>query len=83
MQWAKYIPFAVMAGFAIVGLVQRYLDERRCPMPLDVSDQDVERQARSGARTRAIRWYRTLHGSSLKEASRAVDRMISQGAQDV
>ncbi|MEM7770284.1 MAG: hypothetical protein AAGA75_21650 [Cyanobacteria bacterium P01_E01_bin.6] len=50
--------------------------ENRLEIPDHISDEDIRQAAQEGQKIRAIRLYRTLHGSSLKAAKAAVEEMM-------
>lgn len=61
----------VWLGTHVFGYLQRF--QRQPPEPL--TDEDIERVAREGDMATAVRWHRTLHGSSLPDAKAAVEEL--------
>jgi large subunit ribosomal protein L7/L12 len=46
------------------------------PPPPNLTDEDVREAAKSGAKIKAIKWYRALHKVDLKTAKEAVEAMM-------
>ena len=75
-----YIVVAVVVGaLALSALNRRRTDDLRqtglYPPPGQGSDADVERLVALGRKIDAIKLYREIHRSGLKDAKDAVDRM--------
>jgi ribosomal protein L7/L12 len=78
-----YIVVAVVAGaLALSALNRRRTDDLRqtglYPPPGQGSDADVERLVALGRKIDAIKLYREVHGTDLKSAKDAVDKIAQQ-----
>ena len=78
-----YIVVAVVvAALTLNALSRRRTDDLRqtgfLPPPGQGSDADVERLVALGRKIDAIKLYREIHGSDLKTAKDAVDRMAAK-----
>ena len=72
---------AIVALIVIVAWRQKGSERDASPPPTPVSDADVEGLVASGGRAiDAIKLHRTLHGTDLKTAKDAVDRIRAQQA---
>jgi ribosomal protein L7/L12 len=65
----------VLGATLIVSVMVGVLRNRKDPVPPEATDQDVARIARTGDSARAIRWYRSLHGTGLRASKEAVERL--------
>lgn len=54
-----------------IWLAARVANER-IPPPSNVCDEDIAALVRSGKELQAIKWYRSLHRSSLRDAKDAI-----------
>lgn len=68
-----YIGVGILACLVLAVLSGK---ARPAEPPPDVSDEDIRRIAQQGQKIQAIKWYRSLHGVSLKDAKDAVDKMV-------
>ena len=59
--------------WAPVGAMNRPSD-----VPPETTDADILREARSGNKILAVKWYRSLYGVGLKEAKDAVEKMMDE-----
>ncbi len=78
-----YIVVAVVAGaLALSALNRRRTDDLRqtglYPPPGQGSDADVERLVALGRKIDAIKLYREVHGTDLKSAKEAVDKIAEK-----
>jgi hypothetical protein len=71
---------AIVALIVIVAWRQKGSERDASPPPTPVSDADVEGLVASGRVIDAIKLHRTLHGTDLKTAKDAVDRIRAQQA---
>lgn len=73
MFWVIAIGLVVL-GVAVAVAIARW-NGRRDPLPEKLTDDDIASAARSGDTTRALRWYRSVHGGGLKAAKEAVGKL--------
>ncbi len=62
-------------ALAIALFVVFFLRNSVSSPPEGATDKDVTNLVKQGKSLQAIKWYRTLHGVSLKEAKEAVEKM--------
>lgn len=68
-----YIAFIIL----ILCILLIIVVQARIPTPpANVSDEDIQQLARNGRKSKAIAWYRSLHGVGLTEAKEAVEAMM-------
>jgi len=67
----KYVIIVVVLLLAIA--VMRRGGQSRTDIPLNPTDADVDRLIMEGRKIDAIKAYRKIHGSDLKDAKDAVD----------
>ena len=46
--------------------------------PANLCDDDIINVAKEGKKIQAVKWYRTLHACSLKDAKEAVEKFIRE-----
>ena len=72
----------IIAGLLVVWLSRRWNRQHaeftRMPAPGEATDEDVERFARLGRKITAIKLHRQIHGTDLKTAKAAVDRIARE-----
>ncbi|MBE0536528.1 MAG: hypothetical protein IH624_12755 [Phycisphaerae bacterium] len=70
-----YIVLGVAAVIAVLALLRGSSSGDTC-LPENVTDDDICLLAQQGRKIQAIKYYRKLHGTGLREAKEAVERMI-------
>lgn len=68
-----YICVGLFVLMTIAWVIRRVTEEE---IPKDITDAQIADLARAGKRIQAMRWYRQLHGASLREAKEAVEAML-------
>jgi len=68
-----YLYVGLFSLVIIWRVIRRLTDEE---IPKDITDAQIADLARAGKRIQAMRWYRHLHGASLREAKEAVEAMM-------
>jgi ribosomal protein L7/L12 len=66
----------LFSGAFLILIIAVFILRNEIPGPhKGVTDKEILALAKSGEQLKAIKWYRTLHKCSLKEAKSAVERM--------
>jgi hypothetical protein len=66
-------------AFVIILLIMKFFIGGNIKTPPDnFTDEDILCVAKEGKKIQAIKWYRSLHNTGLKEAKEVVEEMIKK-----